>query len=313
MIDTAGTGRGAAASPWLRSLEDAAPGCEPARTSPQRLDDQASRAADYAEIPEPGRSAAMLTDEEMIDRLRALARAKGGTLTDRDLAGTGAPSRGALERRFGSWRAALARAGIATPAASPRYTDEECFANLALLWRHHGRAPRVVDADRAPSRIGSAAYQRRAGTWKRAIAAFAAFTGREATGGGPGAFAAEQAFGPPPRPARGAAAPADPAPLPRAARRSGGATPLGATPLGTTPLGATPLSLRFQVLQRDRFRCTACGNSPAVDPECRLHADHIVPRSAGGRTEAANLRSLCAACNLGRGARVPTGEAGPQA
>ncbi|MCC7049345.1 MAG: HNH endonuclease [Alphaproteobacteria bacterium] len=250
----------------------------------------------------------MLTDAEVLERLRALARAKGGALTERDLARNGAPSRGLLERRFGSWRAALAAAGIPVQSASQRYTDEECFANLARLWRHHGRAPRVVDADRAPSRIGSAAYLRRAGTWRRAIAAFAAFTGRDPARSGSAARSdIDPALGLPPRPGRDAATPAGTEPSPRAARRSGHTTPLGAT-----PLGATPLSLRFAVLQRDRFRCTACGNSPAVDPACRLHADHIVPRSAGGRTEAANLRSLCAACNLGRGDRVASGETPPR-
>jgi 5-methylcytosine-specific restriction endonuclease McrA len=64
------------------------------------------------------------------------------------------------------------------------------------------------------------------------------------------------------------------------------------------------LALRFRILARDRFRCMLCGNSPATDPQCKLHVDHIVPFSKGGRTTPANLRALCAGCNIGRGNRV---------
>lgn len=60
---------------------------------------------------------------------------------------------------------------------------------------------------------------------------------------------------------------------------------------------------RFRILARDYFRCVLCGASPATDPSCVLHVDHIVPVSLGGPTERANLRTLCARCNLGRGNR----------
>lgn len=62
------------------------------------------------------------------------------------------------------------------------------------------------------------------------------------------------------------------------------------------------LGLRFEILKRDNFKCALCGNSPATDPRCRLHVDHIMPHSRGGKTVPANLRALCGRCNLGRGA-----------
>ncbi|MFY9379700.1 MAG: hypothetical protein WAP07_05585, partial [Acutalibacteraceae bacterium] len=34
--------------------------------------------------------------------------------------------------------------------------------------------------------------------------------------------------------------------------------------------------LRFKILQRDNFKCCACGASPAKDPAVQLHVDHIV-------------------------------------
>lgn len=65
--------------------------------------------------------------------------------------------------------------------------------------------------------------------------------------------------------------------------------------------GRTPsLRLRFLVLQRDRFTCVGCGASPATNPETRLHVDHIVPFSKGGKTESDNLQTLCERCNLGK-------------
>lgn len=61
------------------------------------------------------------------------------------------------------------------------------------------------------------------------------------------------------------------------------------------------LRLRFQVMQRDSFRCVTCGRAPATHAGLILHLDHVVPFSKGGRTELANLRTTCADCNLGKG------------
>ena len=57
--------------------------------------------------------------------------------------------------------------------------------------------------------------------------------------------------------------------------------------------------LRYQVLQRDGFRCCICGASSADG--VKLHVDHIKPVSKGGKTELSNLRTLCDRCNLGKG------------
>jgi len=36
----------------------------------------------------------------------------------------------------------------------------------------------------------------------------------------------------------------------------------------------------------------------------RLHSDHIVPIARGGKTTWENLQTLCASCNLRKGARI---------
>jgi len=228
------------------------------------------------------------SDDEILAALRALAATLGRDyLTDADLAGRRGLSGTVLRRRFGSRRAAFRLAGVARALPPDRYTDLECFANMATLWRLRGGPPRALDADRPPSTVGFGAYRARSGTWQRAVRAYAAFTGADPTRPGPPGrigVARDDGETPPSTPATQAGP---------QRRKSAGAS--------------TPLSLRFQVLQRDRFRCTACGNSPARDPDCALQVDHILPRSKGGRSTLENLRCLCAACNLGRGARDADG------
>ena len=58
--------------------------------------------------------------------------------------------------------------------------------------------------------------------------------------------------------------------------------------------------IRFQVLQRDGYKCCACGASPAKDPNVVLHIDHINPVSRGGSNALENLQTLCEKCNLGK-------------
>jgi len=73
---------------------------------------------------------------------------------------------------------------------------------------------------------------------------------------------------------------------------------------GDAGMRAVPLALRYQVLERDRARCCACGRGP--HDRATLHVDHIVPRSLGGPTSLENLQALCADCNLGKGNRAST-------
>ncbi len=57
--------------------------------------------------------------------------------------------------------------------------------------------------------------------------------------------------------------------------------------------------IRYQILTRDHHRCTICGRS-AVEDGVKLHVDHIIPVSKGGKTTFDNLRTLCQDCNLGK-------------
>lgn len=56
--------------------------------------------------------------------------------------------------------------------------------------------------------------------------------------------------------------------------------------------------LRFDVLKRDNYKCKICGI--ASKDGAKLHVDHIVPVSKGGKTTLSNLQTLCDRCNKGK-------------
>lgn len=56
--------------------------------------------------------------------------------------------------------------------------------------------------------------------------------------------------------------------------------------------------LRYEVMRRDGYRCKICGSSQSDG--VKLHVDHIVPVSKGGKTTMSNLQTLCDRCNLGK-------------
>lgn len=165
-------------------------------------------------------------------------------------------------RRFGSWNKALGAAGLSI-SNEVNIPDERLFENIFNLWQHYGRQPRRAELAKPPSTISQSPYNRRFDSWTASLNAFVDF-----------ANAADM----------GASVP-----------DSAGTTQ---KPRET---GRDPsLRLRWKVLQRDRFKCCACGASPAITPDVELHVDHIKAWSKGGETVAENLQTLCLKCNLGK-------------
>jgi hypothetical protein len=69
-----------------------------------------------------------------------------------------------------------------------------------------------------------------------------------------------------------------------------------------------PPVVRFEVFQRDNFRCIYCG---ATKEETKLVVDHVIPVRDGGANDMGNLATACQPCNAGKGARsVVAAEAG---
>ena len=221
-----------------------------------------------------------MTDEEVLEALRSLAQRLGkSALSSRDVDEHLPFGPDTLRRRWGSSKAAYAAAGLEQLALGKRYTDEECFTNLLNVWTHYGRSPKHSEMNLPPSSVGSKAYIRRFGTWRKTLSAFVERVNHDSTEPD---------------------AQEDLASIDLAKEQ---------VETGRTVQRDTrdiPLGMRFKVLSRDRFKCVLCGDSPATNLGCVLHVDHILPWSKGGATAPENLRSLCKSCNLGRGNRYDT-------
>lgn len=61
---------------------------------------------------------------------------------------------------------------------------------------------------------------------------------------------------------------------------------------------------RLAIYLRDGMACAYCGS--VIEDGVTLGLDHLVPRSAGGGNEAANLITCCNKCNSSRGDRGVT-------
>lgn len=61
-------------------------------------------------------------------------------------------------------------------------------------------------------------------------------------------------------------------------------------------------SLRFDVFNRDGFRCRYCGASQ--EDGAVLHVDHVTAVARGGGNDIQNLATACAPCNFGKSAKV---------
>jgi len=178
-----------------------------------------------------------------------------------------------IVRRFGSWKHALARAGIEHRFRARSYTDQECFENLAEVWTHYGRPPGYREMFQSPSKIQGKTYAYRWGTWRKALGAFADWANED-------------------RPKAPETGP-EPEAVGHQREQRGEADRREVRP-----------GLRFRVFMRDRFRCVTCGRSPATHLNVELHADHIQPVVSGGRTVIENLQTLCQSCNLGKGRTI---------
>jgi hypothetical protein len=180
-----------------------------------------------------------------------------------------------IRRRFGTFRKGLDAAGIPhAPFRVRQFTDRQYFENIAEVWTHHGRPPGYREMFQPPSEIQGKTYVTRWGTWRKTLKAFVDWANSD-----------DQ----PNEPEAGAVT------VPEPTKRAD---------LIEADCREVRPGLRFKVFMRDRFRCIACGRSPATHLNIELHADHVVAVANGGKTTLENLQSLCQDCNLGKGRTV---------
>ena len=235
----------------------------------------------YNAIPPATKSRTLgrkMPNGEMLDEIRRVARIVGRKdIVADDLRQHASVGTGAIRNRFGSLKAALRAAGLIETAHGRRYTDDECIENLLRVWTHYGRPPMYKEMKLPPSEVGPKAYTIRWGSWNKSLHAFVERVNAD---------------------------------VEKSAATSSVAT--SETVQTRSPKKTVDeqdgreirLGLRYTILKRDNFKCVLCGASPALAPGIQLHVDHILPFSKGGKTEIANLRTLCEACNLGKGPRI---------
>jgi hypothetical protein len=218
-----------------------------------------------------------MSEAELLDELRSVARTVGRpAITADDLRQHASVGVDAVRNRFGSLKAAFRAAGLVETAHGRRYTDDECFENLLRVWIHYGRPPMHREMNLPPSEVGPKAYTARWKTWNKTLHAFVERVNADVEENitTPSVDVTES--------------------RPR----------LSQTVIDERDRRDIRLGLRYTVLKRDNFKCVLCGRSPALTLGLELHVDHDKPFSRGGKTEIANLRTLCKDCNLGKSARV---------
>jgi 5-methylcytosine-specific restriction endonuclease McrA len=251
---------------------------------------------------QPGRA---MSNEEILAQIRAISARLGKTsLAGSDIMANSEISQQLLFSRFGGVSAALRQAGVEQAILGRRHTEDEVFENLLKVWTHYGRPPTVSEMDRPPSIIGKATYIHRYGGWRKALKAFVERANSEADGDT--ALDPEQdpsglpdRTGPSESSTTGAAGTSTLQPAGRIAARPR-VTRRAQANVKPEDRRDPTIGLKFKVLQRDQFRCKLCGQSPATDLGCKLHVDHIVPFSKGGKTTFENLQALCLSCNVGK-------------
>ena len=210
-----------------------------------------------------------VTDEELLADLRSVAANTIGIPTGREYEDLGKFSTRPFLNRFGSWNEALEAAGL-QPTHLQKIPDDLLFENLEDVWTRLGRQPKFAEMRSPLSRFSYRPYLSRFGTWMKALENFVEVANSDIT---------EIAMD-----------------LPVPVVQS--------SDLPVQELHKTKREInwrmRWQVLNRDNFRCMSCGLSPAIAPGTILHVDHIKPWSKGGETVLDNLQTLCATCNIGK-------------
>lgn len=223
-----------------------------------------------------------ISENEVIEDLKKVAkRLEKQTFTSIEYSNYGKYSKNIVFRKFKTWNNALIAAGL-EPFDHPlgggtknKVSEYACFEEIERIWIDLGRQPTTTDIKNGISRYSLHVYERRFGSWRKALEAFVSYiNGEREIINYNDETENTDSF-------EYVTAVAD-GKLTHKTKRD------------------INLRMRFMVMQRDNFKCCLCGASPAKDPSVELHIDHIIPWAKGGETTINNLQTLCSKCNLGK-------------
>jgi hypothetical protein len=208
-----------------------------------------------------------IPDEKLISDVKRVASdLKKDSITIDEYNERGSFHATTLTRRFGSWFKVLELAGLQKSRSLLNIPQEELFKNLEEIWIKLGRQPNYNETQKPISKYSAGTYEKRFGTWRKALEKFVAYINNEEN------TSSEKAI----------------------------------QNLEIEPYTKHKTKrninwrLRFLVMRRDNFKCRICGKSPALIPGLVLEPDHIKSWNKGGETVIENLQTLCNQCNIGK-------------
>lgn len=176
-----------------------------------------------------------------------------------------------IQRLFWNWNNALMEAWLSLNQS--RYTEEDYFENLLLVWSHYGRQPTITEMWQPPSKIWWNSYSYRFWNYRKALESFIAYVNKENM---EQQVQIQELW----------TKIIQPEPL------------LDKIEIKHKTGRTINLRLRFIVMKRDNFKCKICGRNPAIDSNIILHVDHIKAWANWGETVPENLQTLCSICNI---------------
>jgi HNH endonuclease/Homing endonuclease associated repeat len=208
--------------------------------------------------------------DEVIEDLQRVASALGSrSVTKVQYDERGIFGATTILRKLGTWNKALEKSGLEVVNRQD-ITKDELFEQIANVWTRLGRQPlgREVKDKALGSLFSLATYEKRFGSWNKALLAFSEYiqSGKD----GSELLLQFQTD----------------AETSKTVRRR-------------TPRDIN-WRLRARVLIKHSCICQMCGDSPAKNPDTILHVDHILAWANGGETVEENLQTLCAVCNIGK-------------
>ena len=188
-----------------------------------------------------------------------------------------------LEKIFGTWNKALQKAGLQV-FRERDISKRQFLANIEEVWIKLGRQPLQSEMVRPLSKYHGGTYQRRFGTWRKALEAFV-----EYVNSGDDKYEEEIIVKTSPSKKENE----------RVKAQTSDVIRLNEAPKYKHSTKRNPSGrLKIQVLVRDGNKCKLCGITVTGE---NIHFDHIKPWSKGGETVLENLQVLCAVHNLAKG------------
>lgn len=218
----------------------------------------------------------------LIDDIRNVASKLGKTtISTKDYKEEGKYSIQTILSRYNSWDNALKEADLKSTTFKI-IKDEDLYNEIERLWTKKGSQPTTTDIKNGDSIYSLNTFSRRFGGWRKALESFIEYINDIDS-------------------EIDSAQPKSEIISTDSIKSDNSKIPSRMVIKRHTTARDVNTKLRFKILQRDNFKCCACGASPAKDPSVVLHVDHIIPWSKGGETVEDNLQTLCSKCNLGKG------------